>query len=275
MRLNNLVQRILFAVPAAAVFIWLTWLGGWFFQSMIIVIGFFIIHEIIRILDNSLTPSDILFPYTIGLWVMLSHTLPFVFEIGVGILVLFFAVQTFNQTSDSHHKLTTSLFAGLYAPIGLLCLVLINKMGTSTDGFILTIMLLLMVWGSDVLAYFGGKTFGKRALAPTISPNKTWEGFFSGYLGSVIGAALVFYLVPLTMPLNVFQILPLAILVGTFGPIGDLLESKMKRKAQMKDSSSILPGHGGFFDRFDALLLAAPVAYLYLIALSEFGIINL
>lgn len=173
--LSNLTQRILFAVPAAAIFIWMTWLGGWFFQGMIIIIGFFIIQEVIRILDNCHTPADILFPYTIGLWVMLSHTLPYPFEIGVVILVLFLAIQTFNQSSDSHLKLSTTLFAGLYAPLGLLCFVLINKMGSTTDGFIFTIILLLMVWGSDVFAYFGGKTFGKHALAPDISPNKTWE----------------------------------------------------------------------------------------------------
>lgn len=273
--MNNLLQRVLFAIPAAALFIWMTWLGGWYFQAMIIGIGFFIIHEIIRILDNSLTPSDILFPYTIGLWVMLSHTLPLAFEIGVGIFVLFLAIQTFSQSPDTHHKLTNTLFAGLYAPVGLLCFILINKMGSNTDGFIFSIMLMLMVWGSDVFAYFGGKTFGKYALAPEISPNKTWEGFFFGYIGSLAGAALVYYVVPLPMPIGISQIIPMALLVATFGPIGDLLESKMKRKAQMKDSSSVLPGHGGFFDRFDAFLLAAPVAYIYLHLLDLTGFISI
>lgn len=273
--LSNLTQRILFAVPAAVIFIWMTWLGGWFFQGMIIIIGFFIIQEVIRILDNCHTPADILFPYTIGLWVMLSHTLPYPFEIGVVILVLFLAIQTFNQSSDSHLKLSTTLFAGLYAPLGLLCFVLINKMGSTTDGFIFTIILLLMVWGSDVFAYFGGKTLGKHALAPDISPNKTWEGFFFGYLGSFAGAAAVYYLVPLPMPFDIPQILPMALFVATFGPIGDLLESKLKRKAQIKDSSNILPGHGGFFDRFDALLLAAPVAYVYLTVLDIIGYISI
>lgn len=66
------------------------------------------------------------------------------------------------------------------------------------------------------------------------------------------------------MPITFMYVLPLSILVATFGPIGDLLESKLKQRANMKDSSTLLPGHGGFFDRFDALLLAAPVAYIYL-----------
>ena len=271
-RLSNLLQRVLFAVPAAALFIWLAWLGGWYFQGMVLIIGFFIIQEMITILDNCGSPTDALFPYTIGLWIMLSPSLPFAFEIGIGNLVLFLSIQTFNQTEVVYSKLTTSLFAGVYAPVGLLCFYLINQMGEGTDGFVLSIMLIFMVWGSDVFAYFGGKAFGKRALAPLISPKKTWEGFFSGYVGSLVGAALVYFLFPLTMPISFIYVVPLSILAATFGPIGDLLESKLKRRANMKDSSTILPGHGGFFDRFDALLLAAPVAYVFLHLLQEFGV---
>lgn len=130
-----------------------------------------------NILKNCGTPTDTLFPYTIGLWIMLSLNLPSVFEIGIAILVFFLSVQTFNQTEVVFSKLTTSLFAGIYAPVGLLCFYPINQMGEGTDGFVLSMMLVFMVWGSDVFAYFGGKTFGKRALAPLISPKKTWEGF--------------------------------------------------------------------------------------------------
>ena len=275
MLLSNLVQRILFAIPTGIFFIWMIWLGGWYFQGVIIVIGVFTIYEIIRILEHSSTPTDAYFPYFFGLWVMLCHTLPYAFEIGVGVLILFFAMQTFSISAHSHNTLSTTLFAGLYAPLGFLCFTLINKMGATTDGFIFSIMLLLMVWGSDVFAYFGGKTFGKHQLASNISPNKTWEGFFSGYMGSFVGGIAIFYFVPLSMPLELLQLLPMAVLVATFGPIGDLLESKMKRKANMKNSSNILPGHGGFFDRFDAFILAAPVAYVYLTFIDIIGLISI
>lgn len=269
--MSELVKRILFAVPAAALLIWVTWLGDWYFKGLVIVIGFFIQHEVIRILDKASSPVDYLFPYTIGLWIMLSQEIPFSLEIGFGIFLAFAAIQTFNTSITSLSELTSSFFAGIYAPIGMLSFILINSMGNNEQGFMLTMILLCMVWGSDIFAYFGGKAFGKHALAPDISPNKTWEGFFSGYIGSALLAILFVYLVPFSSPLTFVQLAPLVILIGTFGPIGDLLESKLKRKAGVKDSSNILPGHGGFFDRFDALILAAPATLIYLKILVATG----
>lgn len=262
--MNDLAKRVAFAVPAAALFIFLAWLGDWYFKGLMIGIGFFVIHEMIKILDAAKSPVDILFPYTIGLWVMLSQEIPYSFEIGIGIFLLFAALQIFNTSEHSISQLTSTMFAGLYAPVGILCLMMISDLGSNQTGFVLTMTVVFMVWGSDVFAYFGGKTFGKHALAPAISPKKTWEGFFFGYLGSFIAAYLFLLAIPYESPLTVVQLIPLSILVATFGPIGDLLESKLKRKAGVKDSSSLLPGHGGFFDRFDALILAAPAAWVFL-----------
>ena len=262
--MGNSLQRILVALPAAIVFVWMAWMGGWYFKTMIIGITLLIQFELIRLLDGALTPSDSIFSYSFGLWVLLSPELPYVFEIGLLLFLLFISKQTFSTSSVSIPKLSSTFFAGLYAPLGMLSLILIDSFGTKVDGFILTIMLVFMVWGADSLAYFGGKALGKRPLAPTISPNKTWEGLAFGYLGSMIGLLLVFFVMPFDKPLTLLELLPMALLAATFGPIGDLLESKIKRKANAKDSSALIPGHGGFFDRFDSLLLATPAAYVYL-----------
>lgn len=273
--MNELLKRVLFAVPAAVLFLSLTWMGGWYFKGMIILIVFFIQKEVIHLLGEAGSPADMFFPYTIGLWLLLSPELPYVMETGLAILLLFVAVQTFDKDEDSISKLSSSFFAGIYAPAGMLCLMLLRNFGTNEEGFLLTVALVLMVWGGDVFAYFGGKTFGKRKLAPTISPNKTWEGFLSGYVGCFVGLAIAFYSIPLDQPLSLQAALPVILLVGTFGPVGDLIESKIKRKAQVKDSSDLLPGHGGFFDRFDALILAAPAAYIYFKLLQEYGYVSL
>tara|TARA_B100000963_G_scaffold21173_1_gene15979 strand:- start:49 stop:849 length:801 start_codon:yes stop_codon:yes gene_type:complete len=262
--MSNSLKRILVALPAAIIFIWMAWMGGWYFKTMIIGITLLIQFELIRLLDEALNASDSIFSYSIGLLVLLSQELPYAFEIGLLLFLLLVSRQIFSTSSNRILKLSSTLFAGLYVPIGMLSLILIDNFGTKIDSSILTIMLVFMVWGADSLAYFGGKTFGKRSLAPNISPNKTWEGLAFGYLGSIIGMLLVYFVIPFDKPLNLLELLPMAILSATFGPIGDLLESKIKREANTKDSSTLIPGHGGFFDRFDALLLAAPAAYVYL-----------
>ncbi len=272
--MSELMKRILFAVPAALLFIFLTWLGGWYFKGLIILIAFFIQQEVMRLMSSAGNSTDQYFPYTIGLWVMLFPILPYAFEIGMGILLLFIAIQTFNTSEESITQLSTTFFAGLYAPAGLLCLMLIREMGTNETGFLLAIATMLMIWGNDIFAYFGGKSLGKRKLAPNISPNKTWEGFIFGYLGCFAGLSVALYAIPIESDFSMKIALPLILCVGTFGPIGDLIESKIKRKAGVKDSASILPGHGGFFDRFDALLLVAPAVYIYLTLIEKFGYVT-
>jgi len=127
--------------------------------------------------------------------------------------------------------------------------------------------ILLIVWASDVAAYFGGRTFGKRKLFPRISPKKTWEGAISGLLGAMAAGALV-YLV--YYQFNIFNLLDfkdwliLGAITAVFGITGDLVESMLKRSVNIKDSGNLLPGHGGFLDRFDAFIFAIPFAYLYL-----------
>ncbi len=124
--------------------------------------------------------------------------------------------------------------------------------------------LLFLIWASDIGAYAVGKTFGKHKMAPQISPGKTWEGWAGGFvLTLVVGWALGFMLPD--MPLT--HRLVAAGVVAVFAPLGDLAESMLKRSVGVKDSGSILPGHGGLLDRFDAFLLVLPVlALLQLLA---------
>ena len=124
-----------------------------------------------------------------------------------------------------------------------------------------------MVWASDVAAYFGGRAFGKRKLFPRISPKKTWEGAISGLFGAM-AAGLLIYLI--YHNLNIFNLLDLkdwlilGAITAVFGITGDLVESMLKRSVNIKDSGNLLPGHGGFLDRFDAFIFVIPFAYLYI-----------
>jgi phosphatidate cytidylyltransferase len=121
----------------------------------------------------------------------------------------------------------------------------------------LILFLLVTIWGCDSFAYYVGKNFGRHKLAPEVSPKKTIEGSIGGLVGSVlvaVGAALLF--VPEFRPVEAALIGGLA---STAGQLGDLVESLFKRGAGVKDSGHFLPGHGGFYDRVDSLLFAAPV----------------
>ncbi len=122
----------------------------------------------------------------------------------------------------------------------------------------LLIFVFLTVWATDTAAYFGGKTAGRNKLSHRLSPGKTREGFYFGFLGA-IGAAVVSNL--LFLKIGWPKILTMAMLACFSGQIGDLFESGIKRFYQAKDSSKIIPGHGGVLDRFDSFLFAAPVVY--------------
>jgi len=119
----------------------------------------------------------------------------------------------------------------------------------------------LVIFGSDSAAYYGGRTFGRHKLAPSVSPGKTWEGAVAGMLASLLLAAAAHYWFFPELPLRFA--LPLAAVMNVVGVLGDLTESALKRSAGAKDTAQILPGHGGVLDRIDSLLFNAPVIYYF------------
>ena len=131
--------------------------------------------------------------------------------------------------------------------------------GIAPDGPILLLFVLVITWVGDSAAYFAGRAFGKRPLAPVLSPKKSWEGAIASILGALIAAVVFsrFLVVPLP------HLLAMAAVGNIAGQAGDLLESAYKRSAGVKDSGSLLPGHGGVLDRIDALILAIPVVWYY------------
>ncbi len=130
------------------------------------------------------------------------------------------------------------------------------------------IVILGTIWLCDSFAYFFGVAFGRHKLAPRTSPNKTWEGAIAGYIGSVLSFSLLNWIFRLNLP-GAYQIL-FATIIGVVGQIGDLAESKIKREFNVKDSSAILPGHGGFLDRLDSIMFVFPAILLVVILLLKF-----
>ena len=163
---------------------------------------------------------------------------------------------TFVRVRTADTALT--VFGAVYTGFLLAYLVLILRVFSS--GMILAFAVVFSVWANDSLAYLVGSTFGRHKMAPRISPKKSWEGFVAGLAGSVavwVALSLVFPWAGVGVPLAV----SIGMVVGFAVLVGDLFESRMKREAGVKDSGSLLPGHGGFLDRLDSLILVCLVAY--------------
>jgi phosphatidate cytidylyltransferase len=160
-------------------------------------------------------------------------------------------------------------------------LTLVPLLWKQEDGPALVLFLMVCVWTGDIAALYIGRAFGKHKLAPRLSPGKTWEGSVASIIGSMLAAGLVIYIADaLTARGNtilhiaepLWQSLLLAAILNVAAQLGDLLESAIKRGAGVKDSGTMLPGHGGILDRIDALLLAAPVLWFALLLKDYFGL---
>jgi phosphatidate cytidylyltransferase len=189
---------------------------------------------------------------TIGFWagLILIFVLP--------ILEILFA-RTLNFKNIAHSflgllyiSLTLALFTNLR-------MIFYN----SKLNLILVLMVIASLWINDTMAYLVGSWIGKTPLSK-ISPRKTWEGTLGGIILAVVVMGLIGYFVSSEFDWEaIFQWMSVAAITAVMGTFGDLLESKLKRMAKVKDSGRILPGHGGFLDRFDSLLIAAPFVWIY------------
>jgi phosphatidate cytidylyltransferase len=158
------------------------------------------------------------------------------------------------RTTDT----ATTMFGAVYTGFLLAYLVLLVR--NFTHGRELALAVILGVWANDSLAYLVGSTFGRHKMMPRISPNKSWEGFLAGAAGTLavwIALPFLFPWVGVKLPLAI----AVGVLIGGTVVIGDLFESRLKREAGVKDSGTLLPGHGGFLDRLDSLLLVGLIAY--------------
>jgi phosphatidate cytidylyltransferase len=169
-----------------------------------------------------------------------------------------------------------SVFGLLYIGLSLTTIPLISA---QENGPSLLVFLFLAVWSGDIAALYVGRAFGKRKLAPSISPNKTWEGSIASVIGSMLVTLLLVFLAEvlarrgldwLSYPGSVIRWIGLSVLLNVAAQVGDLIESAIKRGAGVKDSGSLLPGHGGILDRIDALLLAAPILWYAQLAQQSF-----
>jgi phosphatidate cytidylyltransferase len=265
---RNLTLRILVALVFGPVLLYLCHLGG---------IPLLILVEILLLL--SLWEFFSLTKIKLYLWqkALLSLTALFVpyslqqlgavylFEAIFAAVVLSTLPFTFARTlGDVGRSMAMSLLAAVYLTIGFSSLILIRNLSTIQVAIAGSWLIFLLgtLWIADTAAYFFGWKFGRAKLSAAISPNKTVVGFIGGFAGALL-TALIFSFVFLS-DVGFLRLIAPALVIALFGQLGDLAESVFKREMEVKDSSRIIPGHGGILDRFDSLVFAAPALYLYL-----------
>ncbi|HEX8441768.1 phosphatidate cytidylyltransferase [Archangium sp.] len=262
---KNLVIRIVSGLILLPVVLILLSLGGAYSAGLLGVAAAICASEYYLITQKTLSPAA---------WVgmLLAGVLPFLalrdptrtgegaFWVTAFFLLFAFTYHLIRGPLPEAPTRVAHLVTGfLYGSVGLTALSAVRLM---PDGMAWVFSALVITWANDTAAYFAGRFLGRHKLYPAVSPNKTWEGFAGGLVGSVGGLFITrafFYPI-----LTVTDCLVLGVAGGILGPIGDLCESMLKRAYGVKDSGRIIPGHGGILDRIDALLFNAPLVFVYL-----------
>jgi phosphatidate cytidylyltransferase len=276
-----LFHRVLTAVVGIPVALLLIYLGGWYFAAAVALIAIGGLRELYRLLaarDREAYPwlGYPLAVVLIAAAAAASRGAPAVpLEVEALLLICGLAVAVGWLSASAIRPggavLFATISAHIYVPQLLSYLVRLRSIpilaiaprGAHTflpSGALFVALLMAVIWGMDTAAYGVGKTLGRHKLCPAISPGKTVEGAIAAFVAAAGLSAGVGY----WFRLPVAHGLILGAAIGIVGQAGDLFESVLKRRAGVKDSGSLLPGHGGVLDRFDSLLFAAPLAYFYL-----------
>ena len=263
--MSNALSRIVFALILIPVVLGAVHLGGWWTFALATLAALLALHEytvMVRGLGSLALASYV----GSGLALLGAQLSGVDWMLGGALttLVLAFLLKGLSEARASPTAAISSTLLGtIWIGCGLSFLLILRALPVHAELTVYTV--LLAVWAGDTFAYFGGRLLGRHKMAPTTSPGKTWEGFAFGTAATVFVTFAALYQDRhdfLTIP----QSLVLGVVLAVAGPLGDLFESLLKRDAGVKDSGSLLGGHGGVLDRLDAFLFAAPAAYFTILA---------
>ncbi|MBN2635612.1 MAG: CDP-archaeol synthase [Prolixibacteraceae bacterium] len=270
--MNDLLQRSLTGIIVVTVI-----LAGILIHSLIFAVVFlaflvFTQFEFYKLIEKAgYTPQIIVGSVLGGLFFIICYlaarqTIPYQYSLFIFafiILIFFFEVLRTKPDTLQNSMLTLGGFVYTVIPFSLLNFIVFPGFPKQNEFYPWILAgIFFIIWIYDSMAYIGGTLLGKHKMCEKISPKKSWEGLISGAIFAIIMGilnAVIF------QSLSMFSWIIASIIIVVFGTIGDLFESKIKRDLNIKDSGTILPGHGGFLDRFDSLLFAIPVVYVWLI----------
>ncbi len=264
--MSNLVQRVLTAVVAIPVTLALLWLGGWPFAALVAVAALAAQSEVYGLLRAGGTRPLAVLGLAMGALATLHAKVPQAGALlvvgGIGVLFAALFLRREGALSDAAGTLFGVFYPALLLGFGIRLREAEGFRLGPDDGFWLTAAVLTSVWGADTFAYAAGRLLGRHPLFARVSPKKTWEGAAGGLVGAF--AVVAGFKLAVLGVLSWLDVTALALCAGVAGPLGDLAESHFKRAAGVKDSGSLIPGHGGALDRLDAAAVAVPLAAVYL-----------
>lgn len=248
---SDLVLRLASALVLAPAFLAIVWFGNWIFATAIAGAALLVLHEWVR-MTRSLEAAML-----IGVAALLAASYLTVLDLDLMALALISGAAVLAAVIATIRRRTPWGAAGiLYAGLPPIALIALRD---GSHGLWAIAILLSATWATDVAAYFTGRTLGGPKLWPAVSPKKTWSGALGGLLGGGLAGLAVALMTGIGAPVWVFF---LSAVLSVVAQAGDLAESALKRKFDVKDSGTLIPGHGGVMDRVDGLIAAAFAAYL-------------
>lgn len=269
MAISNTATRVIVSIVAIPLIVLASYFGSFYFFYFTLAIGIISYFEFCGMVKKNIANANFWFGlFTIGFIItnQFHHIIDFVPLLFIVILLLLL-IELFRNKGSVVKNLGATILGILYIGLFSSALIAIREFYPNINdlyhrGGYVIISMLATIWVCDSAAFFGGTAFGKHKLFPRISPNKSWEGALFGFVFAIL-TMLLAKLVVLDF-LSWANVIVLGVIIGIIGQLGDLVESSIKRDAGVKDSSFIIPGHGGIFDRFDSLLFSAPAIWLYL-----------
>jgi phosphatidate cytidylyltransferase len=269
--LKDLSKRLLTAAWGIPSILVLSYLGGFYFLFLVLTINGIALWEFYSIYKHqnyhAYRRTGVVFSSVILLaayWLNTEAMLALLVFIMVPILIRHMAIAEKTATMRTSLTITGIIYiSGFLSMLLHLRLYFTNWLqilDTNNPAGRYFILLWLGIWICDTAAYFGGRFFGKHKLAPKTSPNKTIEGAVSGFIGAFLAFPLLGQLI--VPEISVLYLWTTGLIIGIFGQMGDLIESRFKRDADVKDTSSLLSSHGGFLDRFDSVIFSSPFLFL-------------
>ncbi|MDF1611134.1 phosphatidate cytidylyltransferase [Stygiobacter electus] len=272
-KLNNLTSRVIVALIGIPLIVALCLIGKIPFLIFVLFIGLISFNEYSSMLRSKNSfPNKLIGFLAVAVLIINEYKLIIDYHLLFTLIIIFLLLfELFRNKSSAINNIGSTLLGIFY--IGIFSASIINlrqfyadSVFTYSQGGYLILSILISIWLCDSAAYFIGSAYGLHKLIPRISPKKSWEGAIAGFIFSVVG--MVVSKSFMLEFLSLADAIIIGIIIGVFGQIGDLVESLIKRDTNVKDSSSIIPGHGGILDRFDSLLFTAPIVYLYLLLIK-------